>query len=55
MDLSGAMIIYSNSLVSRSGSGGTNATFVNGGANLYIGKQCPSPTFNLIMEFLCKW
>ncbi len=54
MDLSGAMINPSNSLASKSGSDGTSATPANGGANPYSGKQCPLPTFNLIMEFLCK-
>jgi hypothetical protein len=54
MDLSGAMITPNNSLASRSGSDGTSATLANGGANLYVGKQCPLPTFNPIMEFLCK-
>ncbi len=54
MDLSGAMITLSNSLDNRSGSDGTNATPENGGANPYIGKQCPLPTFNPIMDFFCK-
>jgi hypothetical protein len=54
MDLSGAMITPSNSLASRIGSDGTNATFENGGANLYISKQCHLPTFNPIMEFFYK-
>jgi len=44
----------SNSLASRSGSDGTSAILENGGANPYIGKQCLLPTFNPIMEFLCK-
>ncbi len=48
------MITPSNSLASRSGSDGTSTTLENGGANPYIGIQCPLPTFNPIMEFLCK-
>jgi hypothetical protein len=54
MDLSCPMITPSNSLASRSGSDGTSTTLENGGANPYIGIQCPLPTFNPIMEFLCK-
>jgi hypothetical protein len=54
MDLNGAMIIPNNNLASRSGSDGTSATPANGGANPYIVKQCLLPTFNPIMELLCK-